>query len=139
MRVPSATPPRSYCPRTSHTPPLRSGVCMHTVPLPVASLSVRTGAERFSPTDSVYTCFMEQDMRTHVCFKCGDPGGVKLFEFDVESTGLLPAKGELVTLPVDYDEQRLQQYEVVDRYSCYSWQRQGQLTTQYVDIIVTDA
>ena len=78
-------------------------------------------------------------MRTHVCFKGGDPGGVKLFEFDVESTGLLPAKGELVTLPVDYDEQRLQQYEVVDRYSCYSWQRQGQPTSQYVDIIVTDA
>ena len=78
-------------------------------------------------------------MRTHVCFKCVDPGGVKLFEFDVESTGLLPAKGELVTLPVDYDEQRLQQYEVVDRYSCYSWQGVDQPAAQYVDIIVTDA
>jgi hypothetical protein len=83
-------------------------------------------------------------MRTHVCFKCVDPGGVKLFEFDVESTGLLPAKGELVTLPVDYDEQHLQQYEVLDGYSCYSWQGypwQGldQPATQYVDIIVTDA
>jgi hypothetical protein len=81
---------------------------------------------------------MEQVIRTHVSFKYGDPGGDKLFEIDVESTGLLPAKGELVTLPIDYDEQRLQQYEVLDRYSCYSW-RVGQPAAQYVDIIVTAA
>ena len=94
---------------------------------------------RYAPTDSGYTFIMEQGIRTHVSFKYGDPGGDKLFEIDVESTGHLPAKGELVTLPIEYDEQRLQQYEVLDRYSCYLRRGVSQPAAQYVDIIVTAA
>ena len=82
-----------------------------------------------------------EGIRTHVMFKYRDLYGEVLYDFLVEPPGglsALPAKGDLVTLPVDYDEDRLHEYAVQERHYAYSdWPGQAGSTTQLITIIVT--
>lgn len=87
-------------------------------------------------------------METYLIFKYQTPPGASeqdattLTEFKVEAGSgmLVPADGEVVELPVEEpqeQEERQKEYRVVRRSHVFSGSG-GKITTQYIQVIVTD-